>query len=220
MEANVCIVIPIYKSDPSATELKSIKQTIKVLNGRDIYYLMPQGLNISKYPSGPIPKETFPYYFENIENYSELCCQGWFYELFKDYEYMLIDQPDCWTFRDDLDKFCAMGYDYIGAPWPQMRGIPAEGVGNGGFCLRKISKFVELCTMMHDNGGHPEDRFWCITMGNYLNIAPLNVAADFALEHKPAYFHDKYASSYPMGAHKPWKFDFETFWKKLKVPRA
>lgn len=199
-------------------ELKSIKQTLKILKIRDIYYVMPQGLDLSNYPVGPIPIEFPTYYFQDLSNYSEMCCQGWFYRKFRDYDYMLIAQPDCWVFRDDLDRFCAMNYDYIGAPWPVMRGIPVEGVGNGGFCLRRISKFVELCALLHDTGDHPEDRFWCISMQPYMKIAPIATAAEFSLEHQPSYFR-KYATCNPMGCHKPWRFEFDTFWKKLKVPK-
>lgn len=217
-KANVCVIIPIYKSEPSAGELKSIRQTLKIMQSRDIYYVMPQGLDISRYPGEPVPVEIFPYYFQDLNNYSELCCQGWFYEKFLDYEFMLIAQPDCWTFRDELDKFCAMGYDYIGAPWPVMRGIPDEGVGNGGFCLRRVRKFVELCQLLRDTGGHPEDRFWCISMGPYLNIAPIDVAAHFSLEHNPSDYYNRFGKVMPMGCHKPWRFEYATFWKQRKVP--
>jgi hypothetical protein len=71
-------------------------------------------------------------------------CSIGFYEVFRQYEYMLIYQLDCWVFRDELEMWCDKGYDYIGAPffvkWFVDRGIY---VGNGGFSLRKISNIIE-----------------------------------------------------------------------------
>lgn len=215
--ANVCIVIPLYKVHPTDLELKSINQAREVLKGRDIFYVVPRGFDASAYV--PEALMEFPeYYFMSLSNYSELCCLEEFYHAFRDYDFMLIYQPDCWVFRDDLDNFCAMGYDYIGAPWPRMRGIPEDGVGNGGFSLRKLSTFMRLTRQLRSCGAHPEDRFWCINMRDYLNIAPLSVAAHFSLEHDPARWYKAYGKVKPMGCHKPWKYEYEKFWKKLAIP--
>jgi hypothetical protein len=61
---------------------------------------------------------------------------------------MLIYQTDAFVFRDDLDHWCSLGYDYIGAPWFQGWGIPTPdgkiiGVGNGGFSLRRINSVLK-----------------------------------------------------------------------------
>lgn len=220
MKANVCVIIPIYREEPTEGQLKSISQTLKVLKKRDIYYVMPEGMNFDRYPQGPVPVEINPYYFENLENYSELCCQGWFYETFQKfgYDWLMIDQPDAWTFRDELDKFCALDYDYIGAPWPAMPGIPVESVGNGGFCLRKLQSFIDLCKLLRDTGGHPEDRFFCISCAHYLKIAPIDVAAHFSLEHTPSAFYNRFGKVLPMGCHKPFRFEYDKFWKAKHVP--
>lgn len=77
---------------------------------------------------------------------------------------MLIHQADAYLFKDELDKWCGKGYDYIGAPWyrpeklnksklyqwfytnlwqPRLvkkrkNGWLYNKVGNGGLSLRKI----------------------------------------------------------------------------------
>jgi hypothetical protein len=217
MEASVCVVIPLYKEKPSAGELMSIRRACEVFAGRDIFYVKPQGMSIEAYPFQAAYE--FPeYYFSSLQTYSELCCYNKFYSVFRDYEYMLICQPDCWVFEDRLDEFCALGYDYIGAPWPKMEGIPEDGVGNGGFCLRRVSRFVELTRQLCDCGSHPEDRFWCIDMHDYLNIAPISVAATFSLEHEPSRWFKAYGKVWPMGCHKPWRFEYRSFWKGKGVP--
>ena len=125
METSVCVVIPLYKERPSAGELRSIKQACGIFAGRDIFYVIPEGMSIGAYPFQAFYE--FPaYYFQTVQTYSELCCQSSFYRTFKDYEFMMIYQQDCWVFEDKLDHFCSLGYDYIGAPWPKMNGIPEE----------------------------------------------------------------------------------------------
>jgi hypothetical protein len=162
-KANVCIVIPLYKVHPTELELKVINQGREVFKERDIFYVVPRGFDASAY--APEALVEFPeYYFHSLSNYSELCCLEEFYQAFKQYDWMMIYQPDCWVFEDKLDEFCALGYDYIGAPWPKMNGIPEDGVGNGGFCLRSIPKFIHLTHNLQSCGAHPEDRFWCIDM--------------------------------------------------------
>lgn len=216
-KANVCIVIPLYKVRPTELEFKVINQGREIFKDRDIFYVVPHGFDASAY--APEALVEFPeYYFHSLSNYSELCCLEEFYQAFKQYDWMMIYQPDCWVFEDKLDEFCALGYDYIGAPWPKMPGIPEDGVGNGGFCLRSIPKFIHLTHNLQSCGAHPEDRFWCIDMKAYLNIAPIEVGAHFSLEHEPMRWYHAYGKVRPMGCHKPWRFDYERFWKTFNVP--
>ena len=95
-----------------------------------------------------------------------------FYRRFQDSEYILIYQLDAYVFRDELDYWCAKGYDYIGAPWllrpvykfPLFRftswlkkkycdvthrpngQITRYKVGNGGFSLRKVDSMLRAVT--------------------------------------------------------------------------
>lgn len=62
---------------------------------------------------------------------------------------MLIYQTDAFVFRDDLNLFCSMDYDYIGAPWPWIfaREFSMKykyRVGNGGFSLRRIDAVLKV----------------------------------------------------------------------------
>ena len=82
--------------------------------------------------------------FVSFEAYNRFCLDPRFYLRFAEYhDYMLIYQPDAWVFRDELEKWCEEGWDYVGAPWvlgdPQTAAdIRFKAVGNGGFSLRKI----------------------------------------------------------------------------------
>ena len=68
---------------------------------------------------------------------------------------MLIVQTDAWIFKDELQKWCNMEYDYIGAPWchlcKNVHNCNYEEVadqksivGNGGLSLRYIKKFQDV----------------------------------------------------------------------------
>ena len=81
-----------------------------------------------------------------MEGYNELLLSENFYTTFSAFKYILIYQPDSYVFRDELMEWCKEGYDYIGAPWLEDNDeqIKLNGVGNGGFSLRNIEKFLYI----------------------------------------------------------------------------
>ncbi|MCQ2082951.1 MAG: hypothetical protein MJY58_00425 [Bacteroidaceae bacterium] len=173
---NVIIVIPVYRPF-SETERKSFEQALRILGKYDISILHPVKLDIDsimdKYAGMANISETVldDSNFASVQSYSDLLLTTEFYDLYKDYEYMLIYQLDAWVFRDELQMWADKGYDYVGAPW-----IPTEyywkrtwgmlvqnirklfpvnvyriphclkyfAVGNGGFSLRKISTMRQI----------------------------------------------------------------------------
>lgn len=220
--ASCCVVVPIYKEKLSEGEQMSVDRTTEVFAKRPIFFFAPESLDTSyyeeRYKTATITRFDDSY-FKSVDDYTRLLCTPDFYEAYSEYEYMLIDQPDCWTFRDEIDQFCEMGYDYIGAPWPVKKGVPKwKGVGNGGFCLRRISKFIDICKRRENTEYLPEDWFFCVKCADDLNIAPLDVASHFSLEICPETFFFKFGRVVPMGCHKPYAYHYEKFWKKLHVP--
>lgn len=215
---NCCVVIPVYREDPTGTELQSVRRTFSVFAGRDIVYLAPGGMSLERWPQ---PRhcsvlEAPGYFFTGKKSYSELCCRAELYEQLLQYDYMLICQPDCWVFRDDLDAFMALGHDYIGAPWPAGVAGLKEGVGNGGLSLRRVLSFRDVClnadTPQKRPFHHPEDRFFCQICADQLDIAPLEVAARFSLEHHADSYYERYGL--PMGCHRPWDCCAD-FWRPI-----
>lgn len=147
----ITIIIPLYKELPSTNELSSFKQCYDILGKYNIYVITYKELNLSKYENaiGKTIKTCYfdKHYFTSINEYSNLMMSNSFYSVFRDYDYMLIYQTDAWVFQDKLEYWCLKNYDYIGAPWfnnKNINGINLKGVGNGGFSLRKISKFLYL----------------------------------------------------------------------------
>jgi len=164
----VVIVIPIHKTIPNEMEIASLLQCFLVFKKREISFICSKELDTKFYEETSesyhvnFRKIIFPKkFFVNQEGYNKLCMDKYFYKKFKEYEYMLIYQLDAWAFFDDLDKWCEMNYDYIGAPMPTKTELIKhktyidcnvnelnvfDMVGNGGFSLRKISKFIGLCS--------------------------------------------------------------------------
>lgn len=146
------VVIPVYKPKPAETEIRSLRQALTVLGTHDIRLIGPEGLDLSAYeavykPFGrPVEAETFdPSYFSSVAGYNKLMLSRCFYQRFASWDYLLIYQLDAWVFKDELDAWCAKGYDYIGAPWMKLNGrLDEKNSGNGGFSLRKIATFIEL----------------------------------------------------------------------------
>ena len=150
---NAVVLIPVYKEVPSAIEKESLLQVLRVMSFHDIRFVCPKNLDMSLYDKVvgyALPKERFDKkYFDGIEGYNLLMTDVSFYRRFSDYDYMLIYQLDAWVFSDQLAEWCSKGYDYVGAPWfvdhkTYEEGYPLWCCGNGGFSLRRISKFVEV----------------------------------------------------------------------------
>lgn len=163
----VKILIPIYKSDISELEMRSLQQACQVLHAYPIVIIKPKSLDISAFVKlfPVLTAESFDDdYFKGIPGYNRLMLSRLFYERFLDTQYILIYQLDAYVFRDELRSWCDKGYDYIGAPWlrkpiynfPLIAGIMSllrqyqhykgkpskqllyNKVGNGGFSLRKV----------------------------------------------------------------------------------
>lgn len=120
MNNNCCIVFITHKSSLEGYELKSFEQCLNVFNGkRDIKLVIPDNISTAFYDKY---SDKFEYckvnheWLSSYKAYNKTCCTKEFYELFKDYEYMLKYEADAWVFEDRLDEFIELGYDYYGAP--------------------------------------------------------------------------------------------------------
>ena len=98
-------------------------------------------------------------------------------------------------------------------------------VGNGGFSLRRVHKFHNLCLLMepvinlylssHSNL-HNEDVFWSIEINRekrVLNIPSLDTALKFAVEVPPIKLKNLNAKNLPFGCH-DWD-RYADYWQKI-----
>lgn len=136
---------------PNKYELLSFLQCLKILNRYKFSLVIPSGLNVEFYLNY-LKKMNILYsleefdssFFSNINGYNKLMLSQLFYNQFKHSDYILIYQLDSFVFKDELEKWCNLGYDYIGAPWLFVKKkIYFVGSGNGGFSLRNPKKIIE-----------------------------------------------------------------------------
>ncbi len=145
------VILPIFTTKLSHNELNSIKSNIEVLKKWDHIIICPETkseaiqnfLNPFQFNYKIIKLKD--YHFHSVTTYDQLLRKKWFYELFKDYRFILITQPDVVIFKDDLAKWIEKDFDYIGAPWVIKDSEENINfyVGNGGFSLRKIRSFLD-----------------------------------------------------------------------------
>lgn len=234
--SNVIVVVPVYKPELNALEQYSLDQSLAALVGRKFMFIGPVNLNwdyyLLRYPQASFMGLENDF-FSSIQGYNKLLLSAAFYQLFDEYEFMLILQTDAIVLRDDLAHWCAQYYDYIGAPWPdgvelfvnigQFAGDKGRKVramvGNGGFSLRRINKCVALLQEFPDAvnyfivSGSSEDLFFSF-------MAPLSVdfvlpneitASCFSMEIKPSFYYAINGNRLPMGGHAWWKIEPQ-FW--------
>lgn len=199
---NKCVIAIItHKEKLDGYDEKAFVQALKIFgNKRTIKLIVPENISTDYYDKYSDLIEICKIdnqHFKSTKTYNSLCCNSMFYELFKDFDYVLIYQTDCWVFEDNLDYFMNLGYDWYGAPWPHIKNM----VGNGGLSLRKVSKMLEITS--NDNGnpnGEPEDTWFCIKHKNLVNPCDLKTACNFSLELVTPYYLTL-CETHPMGFH-------------------
>ena len=200
-----CIVLVIYKplDQYDENEQQAFRNLLQVFFDRDFYIVCPRPL-VEEYaqyaPCIALEVNSLSYAEYNI-----LCKSVGFYQTFLDlgYTYQVIVQLDVWVFFDNLNyflnEFDEKNLDYIGAPWYGVHFAPDGTVGNGGFCIRRLSKFAEICREGVGLGN--EDTAIILNRSNNLRIAPERLALEFSWEEKPYFCYKLMHCKLPMGCH-------------------
>ena len=191
----VVVVVPVYRPELTVWERASLRQTVGVLQENyPVELLVPCGMDCSAIRrefSGLPVREVSDEWLgrkNGIAGYNRMMLSAGFYELFRDYEYLLICHTDAWIFRDELGDWCRRGYDCVAAPWVRrkvydlpilkqylrwrLRRAQRAGrmirqslygkIGNGGLSLRRVESFRAAC----ERYGDEIERF--CSMGNHL----------------------------------------------------
>jgi len=167
------VVIPIYKSNISVLETRSLQQVCDILKIYPLTVIKPVSLDLSEllkmFPLLNV-KSFDDSFFNGISGYNRLMLSDAFYSAFLHTKYILIYQLDAYVFEDELTHWCNKGYDYIGAPWlkkpiynapvislimkifrayNRRKGVKNKQelynkIGNGGFSLRKVDSHYEV----------------------------------------------------------------------------
>lgn len=239
-EGDACIVLPVYQTVLNEYEAISLAQCSRVFGKYKKYLVCPRSLDLRPYFRITQDLEVVRFddrYFKNLLTYSELLLSRFFYQAFRQHEYLLIYHLDAFVFRDELTEWCRRGYDYIGAPWldrgfraidfafkPFLRFIYPFGqrtrrqVGNGGLSLRKVEKHLSVLRYFEKQAIRQqlhEDVFWSAVCPAYcpgFKIPTVEVALQFAFEQIPAECYQRNGQVLPFGCHGWYHKDFR-FWK-------
>lgn len=242
--ADAVVVVPVYAPHPSALERFSLETSCSRLDpGRRVVLAGPEGLDLGAYRElvprfdwMPLPAACFA----SVQAYSRLLLSPGFYKRFDEHAFMLILQTDALLLRDDLDRWTALPFDYIGAPWPTPvelfvnldrhagdAGVRARAsCGNGGLSLRRIAACQALLAefpQAHDyflRSGSSEDLYFAIlgSLSTRFVLPNEMTAARFALEIEPRRYHAIHGEP-PMGGHAWWKYD-PAYWIEQLGPDA
>jgi hypothetical protein len=235
------IVIPIYRAELEPLEKFSLDYSTQHLNpGRSLFFVAPEHLDVGyyarHYPAVPAMRFSDEY-FASVKGYNLLLLNPAFYDHFAtNYEFMLVLQTDAILLRDELDHWCSLPYDYVGAPWPDGLEVTVNldcfggdlakklnvTVGNGGLSLRRNSACSRLlrefpqATDMFIRSGSSEDILFAL-MGSQSEQFVLpneRVASLFALELQPDRYMAVNGGRSPMGGHAWWRYN-QPFWVAL-----
>lgn len=239
----VAIVIPTNKPTMSEFEYISYKRYLEVLGRYDMFILSPEDLDISEFKKhgSVIHYKQDPKYFGTSLRYNKLMLAPHFYEGLSGYEYILIYQLDCYVFRDDLEHWCDLGFDYIAPPWVgqdliewvkrKKRNYPAdlkllhrltgykllEQVGCGGFSLRKTAAMIRNLNLFalrkrYYNGN--EDVFvahYMAALNPFFRIPDVKTALQFGFDANPDMAYEMNGHQIPFGCHEWWRNDIGTY---------
>lgn len=228
-----CIAIPVYRPLVDPLEVLSFLR-LRQLATQDVYLVAPEELDLDSYRQfwPDIRDSRFQArYFRGIAAYNRLLLSTAFYERFAtEYEWLLIHQLDAFLFHGNVEAFCAMPYDYFGAPWvpaqlirPRIRhprllrllGRRIE-VGNGGLSLRRLSATLALLTNRKRdaaNWRNNEDGFFSY-WGRFspdFRSCPLDTARCFAFESEPSQLLEMNGGVLPFGCHAFAKYQPEVY---------
>jgi hypothetical protein len=234
--SRVAIVTPIHRPTLKPLERMAMDRCQKILGDYPKILVCPTGMDASLYREilpGIEVRELSPEFFVSERAYNRLLRLPAFYERFLDFEHILIYQVDCYAFRDELPRFCAGEYDYIGAPWlnfdwlatrrkwaKYIVGMPhvMNKVGNGGLSLRRVRPMYESAKRFRALGERldmHEDLYFCSLLARLdrrLRIASFEEALQFAFELEPRKCYELNHRRLPFGCHAFERYDFE-FWR-------
>ncbi len=149
---DLCVIIPVHKPELSKAEEISLKQCRKILLKYPVFLIYPHNVNTNAYTDiypelnlAPVPL----FWLDSLSSYNKMKCSLSFYELFKQYKFMMTYELDAFIFSDNWNQCSTFNFDYIGAPWYEGltkadKNSEITGVGNSGFSIRNINRCIEV----------------------------------------------------------------------------
>lgn len=146
------VLIPFYRNFLEEFEEKSLNNNLSILQGHKIYIIAPIKFKFDDDFNELVKNYKIEIiffnnvFFQSIKGYNKLMLDLNFYKRFINYQFLLICQLDALAISNNLNLWVDKEYDYVGAPWvTSFKNIfNFDSMGNGGFSLRRVSKFIEV----------------------------------------------------------------------------
>jgi len=149
---------------------------------------------------------------ESVDDYNNILLNISFWNMFIEFDRVLLFQMDTMIYRNGIEKFYE--YDYIGAPWDPKFKICNSNVGNGGLSIRNVKACINCLSKIKikikDEEKIAEDVFFSkamLILG--YKIPDIKTASLFSIED---YMHNEEC----FGSHKLEKFHINLFNKLLE----
>lgn len=139
------LVLLSTRPDLTGDEQISLRHLEHYLGKYDRYLVSP--------PDSPIRLDGFRTkifarkFFGSVIAINHLMFDPRFFKSFGDYRYIFIYHLDSLVFSDQMEKWCQMDLDYIGAPWIPCADAPwvtKARVGNTGFGMMKVESALKV----------------------------------------------------------------------------
>lgn len=237
----VGVAVPIYKSTLSEYETISFQRCLEIFEKYPITIIAPKGLTFENidFSGAKVSFEFFnSSYFKDISSFSKLMLSVEFYKKFLKYKYILIYQLDAFVFKDELSYWCKKRFDYVGAPWFTRFDVLESSllykvlnrfhmrfknqVGNGGFSLRHIKKFLFILLLFKKSAvrwPYNEDIFWAYFVKRcfpFFKTPDFKTALQFSFETYPEKCYELNNHQLPFGCHAWQKYNI-SFWRNFFV---
>lgn len=234
MKKRIAIVIPNHRDNLKWNEIISLQRCKEVFSKYDVILVHPEGMDLSEHKQYDIITKYIglkPKYFSNDLMYNRLMNTPYFYRHFLEYDYILLYQLDTFIFENNLEEWCDMNIDYVGAPWidsswikvlnKKIPGIEKfiNRVGNGGLSLRRIKPFYYGSIFLYPialfwKGNWHEDFFWTSVAKRFIpgfKTPDVKTALQFAFEEYPEKCYELNEFKLPFGCH-AWEKHNTAFW--------
>ncbi|WP_158993213.1 DUF5672 family protein [Mucilaginibacter sp. L196] len=153
---NLCVIIPVHTPELSEDDILSLQACYNQLKQYICFLVFPEGMNVDKYLGihkklSLVPVD--PSWLSSVEDYNKMKIDISFYEIFRQYTFMLTYELDAYIFNSSFETITSSPFDYIGAPFFEgyteaSADADFKNGGNSGFSIRNIQSCIKVLHSM------------------------------------------------------------------------
>ena len=114
-EKKVAVMVPLPNARLTEDESISMRHLREYLGDYEKFLLVPEGMNVAI--DGFAVKELGREHFGSAANHNRMLYRTDFWEMFSEFEYVLMYHLDALIFSDQLLEWCEKDLDFVGSPF-------------------------------------------------------------------------------------------------------